>query len=176
MPRKLRAQWSMGIIQAKDAANMSLDERMAKFSFMYDDDGPHLNPYILEKLKPVQSFGINKEIESRLSLEVPTLEGHPVGDQGATHQSLHSTSTGERTQAPGTKLKKTEWQKSEDGQLINLLKKKSNDPDSHKEMCQPQPASQVCAGEFLICSHVLSRLVQPIVVSFVCATLQVTML
>lgn len=47
----------MGIIQAKEALNMSLEERMATFQFVYDDEGPHLNPSIMEMLKPEVDFG-----------------------------------------------------------------------------------------------------------------------
>ncbi|KAM6961098.1 histone-lysine N-methyltransferase NSD2 [Aplochiton taeniatus] len=54
IPRKLRTQWSIGISQAKEAASMALEERMAKFTFTYDQDGPHLNPLVLEKLMPAQ--------------------------------------------------------------------------------------------------------------------------
>ncbi|XP_039993675.1 histone-lysine N-methyltransferase NSD2 isoform X2 [Xiphias gladius] len=73
VPRKLQAQWNMGVIQAKEALSMSLDERMVNFAFLYDDDGPHLNPHILEKLKPKQSDEMNQETESRLSPDLPSL-------------------------------------------------------------------------------------------------------
>lgn len=56
IPRKHRAQWNMGIIQAKEALNMPLEERMATFLFVYDDEGPHLNPSIMEMLKPEVGF------------------------------------------------------------------------------------------------------------------------
>lgn len=36
---------------------MSLEERMATFQFVYDDEGPHLNPSIMEMLKPEVGFG-----------------------------------------------------------------------------------------------------------------------
>uniref|UniRef100_A0A3B4XIY0 Nuclear receptor binding SET domain protein 2 n=1 Tax=Seriola lalandi dorsalis TaxID=1841481 RepID=A0A3B4XIY0_SERLL len=73
VPRKLQAQWNMGIIQAKEALDMSLDERMANFVFQYDEEGPHLNPHILEKLKPKQSDEMNQETESRLSPDLPSM-------------------------------------------------------------------------------------------------------
>uniref|UniRef100_A0A3P8PL12 Nuclear receptor binding SET domain protein 2 n=1 Tax=Astatotilapia calliptera TaxID=8154 RepID=A0A3P8PL12_ASTCA len=76
VPRKLQAQWNMGIIQAKEALDMSLDARMANFGFLYDDDGPHLNLHILEKLKPEQSNKLNQKAENRLSPDLPL---QPVG-------------------------------------------------------------------------------------------------
>ncbi|KAM9340753.1 histone-lysine N-methyltransferase NSD2 [Symphorus nematophorus] len=72
VPRKLRAQWNMGVIQAKEALSMSLDERMANFAFLYDNDGPHLNPHIMEKLKPEPSEETDQETESRLSPDLPS--------------------------------------------------------------------------------------------------------
>ncbi|AWP16004.1 putative histone-lysine N-methyltransferase NSD2 [Scophthalmus maximus] len=73
VPRKLQAQWNMGVIQAKEALGMALDERMVNFTFLYDDDGPHLNPLIMEKLKPEQSDETNPAMESRLSPDPPSL-------------------------------------------------------------------------------------------------------
>lgn len=72
VPRNLQAQWSMGIIQAKEALNMSSDNRIEKFVFVYDEDGPHLNPQIMEKLKPEQSIEMDQEAESRLNPSPPT--------------------------------------------------------------------------------------------------------
>ncbi|XP_070776035.1 histone-lysine N-methyltransferase NSD2 [Enoplosus armatus] len=73
VPRKLQAQWNMGIIQAKEALGMSLDERMVNFVFLYDDEGPHLNPRIMEKLRPDQRKEMDQETESRLSPDLPSL-------------------------------------------------------------------------------------------------------
>uniref|UniRef100_A0A3Q1J3T0 Nuclear receptor binding SET domain protein 2 n=1 Tax=Anabas testudineus TaxID=64144 RepID=A0A3Q1J3T0_ANATE len=83
VPRKLQVQWNMGIIQAKEAFSMSLDERLANFAFYYDGDGPHLNPHILEKLKPKQNE-INQETESRLSLDLPSLLVRPADEHTDT--------------------------------------------------------------------------------------------
>lgn len=69
VPRNLRAQWNIGIIQAKEALSMSPDKRIENFGFIYDEDGPHLNPLILEKLKTDPS----SETESRLSQDVSSL-------------------------------------------------------------------------------------------------------
>ncbi|XP_006893665.1 PREDICTED: histone-lysine N-methyltransferase NSD2-like [Elephantulus edwardii] len=43
---KLRAQWEMGLVQAKAAAGMSVEERKAKFTFIYVGDQLHLNPCV----------------------------------------------------------------------------------------------------------------------------------
>ncbi|XP_069924072.1 histone-lysine N-methyltransferase NSD2 isoform X2 [Oryctolagus cuniculus] len=46
---KLRAQWQMGIVQAEEAAGMSVEERKAKFTFVYVGDQLHLNPRVAEE-------------------------------------------------------------------------------------------------------------------------------
>uniref|UniRef100_A0A3P9KU55 Nuclear receptor binding SET domain protein 2 n=1 Tax=Oryzias latipes TaxID=8090 RepID=A0A3P9KU55_ORYLA len=53
VPQKLQAQWNMGVIQAKEALCMPPEERLENFGFLYnEEEGPQLNPHILEKLKP----------------------------------------------------------------------------------------------------------------------------
>ncbi|XP_026164994.1 histone-lysine N-methyltransferase NSD2 isoform X2 [Mastacembelus armatus] len=148
VPRKLQVQWNMGVIQAKEAYSMSLDERLANFAFMYDDDGPHLNPHIMEKLKPKQSDEMNRKTELRLSPAPPSLLVGHADDPTATAQSEDSTSTGKKTKAPTTKLKTAEWQKMGKGYLNNFLKKKLNTVSS-KEFLHSQPASQGPTTSFL---------------------------
>ncbi|KAM9086469.1 histone-lysine N-methyltransferase NSD2 isoform 6-T7 [Megaptera novaeangliae] len=55
---KLRAQWAMGIVQAEAAASMSVEERKAKFTFLYVGDQLHLNPHVAkESGVAVESLG-----------------------------------------------------------------------------------------------------------------------
>ncbi|XP_042357025.1 histone-lysine N-methyltransferase NSD2 [Plectropomus leopardus] len=132
VPRKLQAQWNMGVIQAKEALSMSLEERMGNFTFAYDDEGPHLNPRILEKLKPEQPDKMDQETESRLSPELPS-------DPAAAPQSQESTSTGKKKRAPRIKLNPGERRKRGKGLLNNFLsKKRLNSTVSSKEMLHPQ--------------------------------------
>lgn len=88
VPRKLRAQWNMGIIQAKEALNMSVEERLANFLFLYDEKGPHLNPHIMEKLKPEPS--LDPDAELRLQPDHRSQPAGPLGD--LTAQFSNSTS------------------------------------------------------------------------------------
>uniref|UniRef100_H3D4D3 Nuclear receptor binding SET domain protein 2 n=1 Tax=Tetraodon nigroviridis TaxID=99883 RepID=H3D4D3_TETNG len=78
VPRKLRAQWNMGIIQANEALSMSVEERMANFLFLYDDKGPHLNPHIMEKLKPEP--GLDHGAGLRLQPDHRSPPADPLGD------------------------------------------------------------------------------------------------
>lgn len=142
VPLKLQAQWNMGIIQAKEAFSMSLDERVVNFTFLYDDDGPHLNPCILEKLKPQQkSNEMDQETESRLSSDLHSPLVGPTNEPTAAPQSQDSTSTGKKTQASKTKLN---WQRRGKGHLNNFLSKKQlSNTVSSKEMLHPLLTSQV---------------------------------
>ncbi|XP_031729091.1 histone-lysine N-methyltransferase NSD2 isoform X2 [Anarrhichthys ocellatus] len=138
VPRKLQAQWNMGVIQAKEAFIMSLDERMVNFAFLYDDDGPRLNPCILEKLRPKQSNEMDQETESRVGPDLPSLPVGPADDPTAASRSQDSTST-EKTQAPRTKLSSGEYRRRGKGHLNNVLLKNKV---SSKEILHPQLASQ----------------------------------
>ncbi|XP_059131678.1 histone-lysine N-methyltransferase NSD2 isoform X2 [Peromyscus eremicus] len=66
---RLRAQWEMGIVQAEEAASMSVEERKAKFTFLYVGDQLHLNPQVAKEAgivaeplgEMVDSSGANEE-------------------------------------------------------------------------------------------------------------------
>lgn len=51
---------------------MSLEDRLTNFVFHYHEDGPRLNPHILDKLKPRLSE-MSQEKESRLSPDLPSM-------------------------------------------------------------------------------------------------------
>nr|XP_040056257.1 histone-lysine N-methyltransferase NSD2 isoform X1 [Gasterosteus aculeatus aculeatus]XP_040056258.1 histone-lysine N-methyltransferase NSD2 isoform X1 [Gasterosteus aculeatus aculeatus]XP_040056259.1 histone-lysine N-methyltransferase NSD2 isoform X1 [Gasterosteus aculeatus aculeatus] len=144
VPRKLQAQWNMGVIQAKEACGMSLDERMGNFAFLYDDDGPHLNPCILEKLRPKGSNEAAQGTESRLRPDPPPLPGGAAEDPAAAaSQSQEGTSTGKKTQGRRTKLCSGEYRRKGKGHRSNLLSNKTaKDNVSSNETVHPQEASQ----------------------------------
>ncbi|XP_028293276.1 histone-lysine N-methyltransferase NSD2 isoform X2 [Gouania willdenowi] len=71
VPRKLQAQWDIGVVQAKEALGLSADSRLEKFSFLYDQDGPHLHPEILQKLKPELNHESGPETEHWISTTLP---------------------------------------------------------------------------------------------------------
>ncbi|XP_041492162.1 histone-lysine N-methyltransferase NSD2 isoform X3 [Microtus oregoni] len=66
---RLRAQWEMGIVQAEEAASMSVEERKAKFTFLYVGDQLHLNPQVAKEAgivaeplgEMVHSSGVSEE-------------------------------------------------------------------------------------------------------------------
>ncbi|XP_059743826.1 histone-lysine N-methyltransferase NSD2 isoform X2 [Bos taurus] len=55
---KLRAQWEMGLVQAEAAARMAVEERKAKFTFLYVGDQLRLNPHVAKEAGvAVESLG-----------------------------------------------------------------------------------------------------------------------
>ncbi|KAM9742245.1 histone-lysine N-methyltransferase NSD2 isoform 6-T7 [Dama dama] len=55
---KLRAQWEMGLVQAEAAARMAVEERRAKFTFLYVGDQLRLNPHVAKEAGvAVESLG-----------------------------------------------------------------------------------------------------------------------
>ncbi|XP_060004874.1 histone-lysine N-methyltransferase NSD2 isoform X5 [Lagenorhynchus albirostris] len=81
---KLRAQWAMGIVQAEAAASMSVEERKAKFTFLYVGDQLHLNPHVAKEAgvaveslgEMVGSSGVREEVAD--SPKSTREEGVPV--------------------------------------------------------------------------------------------------
>ncbi|KAL6105919.1 nsd2 [Pungitius sinensis] len=139
VPRKLQAQWNMGVIQAQEASGMSVDERLGNFAFLYDDDGPRLNPCILEKLRPKESEETGRGTESRLCPDLPPLPGGAA----AASPSHDIASTGKKTQARRTKLGSGECRRRGKGHVNNLVSNKQvKDTVSSKETIRPQEASQ----------------------------------
>lgn len=144
VPRKLQAQWNMGVMQAKEAISMSQHERKVNFTFLYDEDGPHMNPCILEKLKPEPSNEQAQETESRLSPEPPSLMLSGAADPITAPQSQESTSTEKNTRAPRKQLNSGGSRRTGKGLLKNVLSKKLLKKTlSSKDVIHPQPASQV---------------------------------
>ncbi|KAF4796520.1 histone-lysine N-methyltransferase NSD2 isoform X5 [Turdus rufiventris] len=47
---KLRPQWEMGVKQASEAVGMTVEERKAKYTFIYVRDRPHLNPRVAKEV------------------------------------------------------------------------------------------------------------------------------
>ena len=46
---RLRAQWETGLRQAAEAAGMTVEERRAKFTFLYVEGQLHLNPHVAKE-------------------------------------------------------------------------------------------------------------------------------
>uniref|UniRef100_A0A4W5KK47 Nuclear receptor binding SET domain protein 2 n=1 Tax=Hucho hucho TaxID=62062 RepID=A0A4W5KK47_9TELE len=140
VPRKVHAQWVVGITQAKEAACLALEERLVKYTFTHDSGGPHLNPRVLAKLYPAEPAPYPapdlEQEPSRLS---------PLPPSPASAQADSSTSLGKKRGGPRKtdgKLKQTTFtQKKKDNimahpyHLLSLFAGK-------KERQKQQPGQQ----------------------------------
>ncbi|KAM9777839.1 histone-lysine N-methyltransferase NSD2 [Neosynchiropus ocellatus] len=128
VPRKLQAQWNMGIVQAKEAIGMSLDERMAHFKFRYDDDGPHLNPHIQEKL--VQISATNQEAELRISPALSAALPGSLSEPAAATQDSTTSSTNVIKRGKGHVNKSTRKKAKDPAKAALKQQQDVKDPDS----------------------------------------------
>ncbi|XP_029448352.1 histone-lysine N-methyltransferase NSD2 [Rhinatrema bivittatum] len=127
---KLRVQWEIGIMQAKDAVSMSVQERKAKFTFVYVKDRPHLNP------KVAAEAGIAVEPLEELGESSSTEEGSPdfheeksIPNKRRKVSKLPTSNGCQRSEYFGNKnrsLRKTsEWTESKSGISSPVNRKKS---------------------------------------------------
>uniref|UniRef100_A0A8C6LS78 Nuclear receptor binding SET domain protein 2 n=1 Tax=Nothobranchius furzeri TaxID=105023 RepID=A0A8C6LS78_NOTFU len=128
IPRKLQAQWNMGIIQANEALSMTPEKRIENFVFFYDDDGPHLNPRILEKLKPDQSNVMMLESEHSPDLLSLLVSSVCINSEGFSSLSFtfafQGSGSEERPDSPSDSLdgiKKSERKKEFVCQVVLLF-------------------------------------------------------
>uniref|UniRef100_A0A8K9ULD9 Nuclear receptor binding SET domain protein 2 n=1 Tax=Oncorhynchus mykiss TaxID=8022 RepID=A0A8K9ULD9_ONCMY len=112
VPRKLHAQWVVGITQAKEAASLALEERLVKYTFTHDSDGPHLNPRVLAKLYPAEPG--QYPVPSR-RIPLPPSPANPQADS--------STSLGKKRGGPrktdGKRKQTTFTQKKKDNMVVS---------------------------------------------------------
>ncbi|KAJ7988826.1 hypothetical protein DPEC_G00313220 [Dallia pectoralis] len=95
IPKKLHAQWVVGITQAKEAASMTLEDRLAKFTFTYGVDGPHLNPRLQEDFGSEQTQAQSQDQGQALSRLSPLLPSPAISPGEATPKDI-STSLNKR--------------------------------------------------------------------------------
>ncbi|KAM7168778.1 histone-lysine N-methyltransferase NSD2 isoform 4-T5 [Macrochelys suwanniensis] len=105
---KLRPQWEMGIKQASEALGMTVEERKAKFTFIYIRDRPHLNPRVakeagiaVEPLEEIDESSYSNE-ETTQSLKSMKESGIPSKRRRRTSKLLATNDTQESGQS-GTK-------------------------------------------------------------------------
>ncbi|XP_015199885.2 histone-lysine N-methyltransferase NSD2 isoform X2 [Lepisosteus oculatus] len=136
VPAKLRAQWEIGITQAKEAAGMETRERLAKFTFAYVNGRPQLSPRVLGEL------GLEERDPAalpRACQESAALPPEPPGPPAAPHR--RSTSWTKRTptiKAPGRI-------RAGKGRQWPLKKRKEVSTVSKQKEDQGQPDDQAVA-------------------------------
>uniref|UniRef100_A0A672S5L1 Histone-lysine N-methyltransferase NSD2-like n=1 Tax=Sinocyclocheilus grahami TaxID=75366 RepID=A0A672S5L1_SINGR len=93
IPRKFRKQWETGVSQATEALGLLIQERMAKFSFVYENGKAQFNPRMLQELQAQRNQGPQQDPDQRESQELVSLT-----PPDSTHSSPNSTTT---TTIPG---------------------------------------------------------------------------
>uniref|UniRef100_A0A672S5C7 Histone-lysine N-methyltransferase NSD2-like n=1 Tax=Sinocyclocheilus grahami TaxID=75366 RepID=A0A672S5C7_SINGR len=93
IPRKFRKQWETGVSQATEALGLLIQERMAKFSFVYENGKAQFNPRMLQELQAQRNQGPQQDQDRRESQELVSLT-----PPDSIHSSPNSTTT---TTIPG---------------------------------------------------------------------------
>uniref|UniRef100_A0A671N5B3 Histone-lysine N-methyltransferase NSD2-like n=1 Tax=Sinocyclocheilus anshuiensis TaxID=1608454 RepID=A0A671N5B3_9TELE len=100
IPRKFREQWETGVSQATEALGLLLEERLAKFSFVYENGKAQFNPRMLHELQAQRNQGPQQDPDQRESQELMSCnslcEQRPDSPSDSTDESHHSKKT-ERT-------------------------------------------------------------------------------
>ncbi|KAM6132507.1 histone-lysine N-methyltransferase NSD2 [Pterocles gutturalis] len=112
---KLRPQWEMGVKQASEAVGMTVEERKAKYTFIYVRDRPHLNPRVAKEVgiavEPLEEID-----ESSYSNEETTQNLKSMKESGIPNKRRRRTSklsaTNDTQESSQSESKNTTPQKS----------------------------------------------------------------
>ncbi|XP_043112093.1 histone-lysine N-methyltransferase NSD2 isoform X1 [Puntigrus tetrazona] len=88
IPRKYREQWETGVSQATEALGLLIEERLAKFSFVYENGKAQFSPRMLQELQAQSKQGPQQDQDRRESQELVSLT-----PPDSTHSSPNSTTT-----------------------------------------------------------------------------------
>uniref|UniRef100_A0A8C0WLQ8 Histone-lysine N-methyltransferase NSD2 n=1 Tax=Castor canadensis TaxID=51338 RepID=A0A8C0WLQ8_CASCN len=102
---KLRAQWEMGLVQAQEAAGMSVEERKAKFTFLYVGDQLHLNPQVAKEAGIVAD-PLGETVDSSGASDEASADPRSVREEGVPmkrrRRAKRSSSAENQDGDPGT--------------------------------------------------------------------------
>ncbi|KAL0177719.1 hypothetical protein M9458_026613, partial [Cirrhinus mrigala] len=88
IPRKFREHWETGVSQATEALGLIIEERLAKFSFVYENGKAQFNPRMLQELEARRNQGPQQDQDQSESQELVSLT-----PPDSTHSSPNSTTT-----------------------------------------------------------------------------------
>ncbi|KAJ7419014.1 histone-lysine N-methyltransferase NSD2 isoform X4 [Willisornis vidua] len=88
---KLRPQWEMGVKQASEAVGMTVEERKAKYTFIYVRDRPHLNPRVAKEVG-IAVEPLEETDESSYSNEETTPNLRSMKESGIPNKRRRRTS------------------------------------------------------------------------------------
>ncbi|XP_010014028.1 PREDICTED: histone-lysine N-methyltransferase NSD2 [Nestor notabilis] len=131
---KLRPQWEMGVKQASEAVGMTVEERKAKYTFIYVRDRPHLNPRVakevgvaVEPLEEVDESSYSNEettqnLKSMKESGIPNKRRRRTSKLSTTDDMEESTQSGTKDTTP---QKSSEQAESKRGIGSPLSRKKT---------------------------------------------------
>ncbi|XP_072192884.1 histone-lysine N-methyltransferase NSD2 isoform X2 [Excalfactoria chinensis] len=92
VPGKLRPQWEIGVKQASEAVGMTVEERKAKYTFIYIRDRPHLNPQVAKEVGIAVELLEEEVDESSYSNEETTENLKSMKESGIPNKRRRRTS------------------------------------------------------------------------------------
>lgn len=96
----MRIPWDTGISQATEAMSLSVEERLAKFSFTYEGSQPQFNSYILQELQCKHQHQSHEEFPDTASLTPPdSTQSSPITVQTLTNHLTSPLPTNSSTSA-----------------------------------------------------------------------------
>ncbi|NXY91422.1 NSD2 methyltransferase, partial [Alcedo cyanopectus] len=130
---KLRPQWEMGVKQASEAVGMAVEERKAKYTFIYVRDRPHLNPRVakevgiaVEPLEETEESSYSQETARNLKAGkesgIPSKRRRRTSKWSATEEAQESSQLGTKNTTP---QKSSEQAESKRGMGSPLSRKKT---------------------------------------------------
>lgn len=131
---KLRPQWEMGVKQASEAISMTVEERKAKYTFIYVRDRPHLNPRVAKEVgvavEPLEEMDessysneeTTRELKSVKESGIPTKRRRRTSKLSATDDTQESSQLGTKNATP---QKSSEQAESRRGLGSPLSRKKT---------------------------------------------------
>ncbi|XP_010170987.1 histone-lysine N-methyltransferase NSD2-like [Antrostomus carolinensis] len=143
VPGKLRPQWEMGVKQASEAVGMTVEERKAKYTFIYVRDRPHLNPRVAKEVgiavEPLEemdesSYSNEETTENLKSMResgIPNKRRRRTSKLSATDDMQESSQLGTKNTTPQKSSEQAESKRGI-GSPLNRKKTAASTPRSRK--------------------------------------------
>ncbi|XP_032042262.1 histone-lysine N-methyltransferase NSD2 isoform X3 [Aythya fuligula] len=140
---KLRPQWEMGVKQASEAVSMTVEERKAKYTFIYIRDRPHLNPRVakevgiaVEPLEEIDESSYSNEettenLKSMKESGIPNKRRRRTSKLSATDDTQESSQSGTKNTTPQKSSDQAESKRGI-GSPLNRKKTPASTPRSRK--------------------------------------------
>ncbi|KFQ15784.1 Histone-lysine N-methyltransferase NSD2, partial [Leptosomus discolor] len=140
---KLRPQWEMGVKQASEAVGMTVEERKAKYTFIYVRDRPHLNPRVakevgiaVEPLEEIDESSYSNEettqnLKSMKESGIPNKRRRRTSKLPATDDTQESSQSGTKNTTPQKSSEQAESKRGI-GSPLNRKKTPASTPRSRK--------------------------------------------